>query len=208
MISLAIIEDKVEIRQPLWDFFRRQPDIYCSTVVDSVEKFWEEYDKEVTPEVILLDIGLPGISGLTAISLIKEKFPEADIIMLTIFDDAEKIFQAIQSGASGYLLKKTSLEEIKKGVVEVHSGGAPMSPSIARKVIKFFKSPKLQTNSKLTEKENQVVSYLVDGQSYKMIAANLGNSVETIKTHAKNIYKKLHVNSKSEVVAKVLKRKR
>lgn len=207
MISLAIIEDKEEIRQPLCDFFRRQPDIYCSSVVDSVERFWEEYDKEVLPEVILLDIGLPGISGLTAISLIKEKFPEADIIMLTIFDDAEKIFQAIQSGASGYLLKKTSLEEIKKGVVEVHSGGAPMSPQIARKVIKFFNSPKLQTQSILTEKENQIVSYLVDGQSYKMIAANLGNSIETIKSHAKNIYKKLHVNSKSEVVAKVLKSK-
>ncbi|MCF8412816.1 MAG: response regulator transcription factor [Melioribacteraceae bacterium] len=204
MISLAIVEDIKEIREPIFEFFKTQDDILCQIAVGSVEEFWNQYDGNFPLDVILLDIGLPGISGLSAIQNLKEKIQGVDIIILTVFDDEERIFRAIQSGATGYLLKNTSLAEIKKGVMDVHSGGSAITPLIARKVFEHFDKPQKKLHTALTPKEQEIINYLVDGQSYKVIAANLGNSIETIKHHAKNIYKKLHVNSKSEVVAKVL----
>ncbi len=206
MISIAIVEDIEEIREPMFQFLQSQSEFLVLFTAGSVEEFFETLDSELPPDVILLDIGLPGISGLGAIKLIKERIPNSEIIMLTVFDDANKIFQAISSGASGYLLKSTSLEKIKESVIEVYNGGAHMSSSIARKVFNYFNanvSKKSEYN--LTNKEKEIVAQIVDGLSYKMIAANLGNSIETIKTHAKNIYKKLQVNSKAEVIAKSLR---
>ena len=206
MISIAIVEDIEEIREPMFQFFQSQNEFLALFTSGSVEEFFETLDPDMPPEVILLDIGLPGISGLGAIKLIKERIPNSEIIMLTVFDDANRIFQAISSGASGYLLKNTSLEKIKESVIEVHNGGARMSSSIARKVFNYFnKSVSKESEYNLTNKEKEVVAQIVDGLSYKMIASNLGNSIETIKTHAKNIYKKLQVNSKAEVIAKSMR---
>jgi DNA-binding NarL/FixJ family response regulator len=202
MISVAIIEDISGIREPLFEFLSSQPEFLCELKAGSIEEFFSIAKNYLPPDIILLDIGLPGLSGLGAINLIKEKHPEVNIIMLTIFDDADKIFQALKSGAVGYLIKNTPLAKIKEAIIETTKGGTPLSPNIARKIVQFFEKPKSKIKSPLTDKEKQIVAGMVDGQSFKMIAADLGNTLETIKSHAKNIYKKLHVNSKGEVISK------
>ena len=138
MISLAIIEDIKNIRETLKEFLGAQDEILIELANGSVEEFLSSLSEENYIDVVLLDIGLPGISGLGAIELLKEKLPSSEIIMLTIHDDPDKIFRAIKSGASGYLLKNTPLIEIKDAIIEVVNGGAPMSPPVARKVIQFF----------------------------------------------------------------------
>lgn len=203
MISVAIVEDLEDIRNPLFEFISTREEFICNIAVESVEDFLKAADKNDFPvDIILLDIGLPGISGLSAIKLIKEKLTDVNIIMLTVFDDSDKIFGAIQAGAVGYLMKNTPLEKIKQAIIDTYNGGTTLSPEVARKVLNFFEKPKSEIESPLTEKEKQIVACMVDGQSFKMIAANLGNTLETIKSHAKNIYRKLHVNSKAEVIAK------
>ncbi len=206
MISIALVEDIEEIRESLVQFLQTQPEFIVLFASDSVENFFETYDFELPPDIILLDIGLPGISGLGAIKLIKERLPNSEIIMLTVYNDANRIFQALSAGASGYLLKNTPLEKIKESIIEVSKGGAQMSASIARKVFNYFNENVPQESEyNLTSKEKEIVAQIVDGLSFKMIATNLGNSLETIKTHAKNIYRKLHVNSKAEVIAKSMR---
>ncbi|MCX6150015.1 MAG: response regulator transcription factor [Ignavibacteriales bacterium] len=206
VISIAIIEDIKEIREALKEFLKTQPNFLCEVASDSVQEFMKQVDFNNPPDVLLLDIGLPGISGIVGMKLIKEKIPDVDIIMLTVYDDHNKIFQSICAGATGYLLKNTPLPKIKEAIEEVASGGSPMSPQIARAVLEYFSPHKiLKQNTHLTEKEKQVVACLVDGSSYKMIASQMNNSIETIRHHIKNIYKKLHVNSKSEVVSKSLR---
>lgn len=203
MISVGIIEDIKDLRNPLFEFISSRDEFLCNIAVESVEDFLEEVSKSDVPiDVILLDIGLPGISGLSAIKLIKDKLPDVSIIMLTVFDDSDKIFAAIQAGAVGYLVKNTPLDQIKQSILDTYNGGTSLSPEIARKVLEFFDKTKRNIESPLTEKEKQIVAGMVDGQSFKMIAANLGNTLDTIKSHAKNIYKKLQVNSKAEVIAK------
>ncbi len=205
MISIAIIEDIKDIRELVVEYLSAQELFLCEISSGSVEEFFDSLDSNLTPDIILLDIGLPGISGLGAIKLIKEKLPETEIIILTVHDDSEKIFQAISSGVSGYLLKNTPLEKIKEAIIEVHNGGSQMSSSIARKVMNFFNKVSYKSKYNLTPREKEIVAGIVDGLSYKMIAANLGITVGTIKTHAKNIYKKMQVHSKSEIVAKSLR---
>lgn len=205
MISVALIEDLKDIRDPLFEFLSSQPEFLCEIKAESVEDFLEKAKGFLPPDVILLDIGLPGISGLGAIQLLKDRWAEVNIIMLTVFDDTEKIFQALRSGAVGYLVKNTSLMKIRDAIIDSYDGGAPLSPEIARKVVRFFESPKSKIDSPLTEKEKKIVAGMVDGRSFKMIAADLGNTLETIKSHTKNIYRKLYVNSKSEVITKSLR---
>ncbi|MBK8946681.1 MAG: response regulator transcription factor [Ignavibacteriae bacterium] len=203
MINVAVVEDIKEIRIPIKEFLSDQDEFLCNVSAESVEEFFENYDKEIPPDVILLDIGLPGISGLSAIQLIKERIPNVEIVMLTVHEEAEVIFRALKSGASGYLSKSTKLAEIKNAILEVSKGGAPMSPLIARKVVKFFDETKSShTENNLSEREKQVADFIVDGLSMKMIAANLNVTVDTIKYHCKNIYKKLQINSKGELISK------
>lgn len=206
MISVAIVEDIKEIRDPLFEFLSMQENFLCKSSFESVEDFFAGYDIEIPPEVLLLDIGLPGISGLGAIKLIKEKLPEIEIIMLTVHEDSNRIFRALKSGASGYLVKSSPLAEIKKAIIEVSNGGAPMSPVIARKVINYFDEENINENkSNLTVKEKEIVNYIVDGLNFKMIAANQKVTVDTIKFHCKNIYKKLQINSKGELISKSIR---
>jgi len=206
MISVAIIEDIKDIRDPLKDFLSEQDIFLCETAVESVEEFLVGYNKEIPPEVLLLDIGLPGISGLGAIKLLKEKLPNIEILMLTVHEEHDKIFRALKSGASGYLIKSTPLSEIKGAIIAVSNGGSPMSPPIARKVINFFNEEQNQKiESPLSEKEQTIVNYIVDGLNMKMIAGNLNISVDTVKYHCKNIYKKLQINSKGELISKSIR---
>jgi DNA-binding NarL/FixJ family response regulator len=204
VISIAIIEDVTEIRNNLVEYFSGRPDFLCETAVDSVEAFLRKNTITIPIDILLLDIGLPGISGINGIKLIKSRFPGIEIIILTIYDDNEKIFSALCEGAGGYLLKNTPLPKIEESIKEIHSGGAPMSPQIAKKVLEYFK-PHHSVISILTSKEKEVVAGLVEGLSYKMIAGVLDISIETVRQHIKNIYQKLHIHSKGEVITKSIR---
>ena len=204
---VGIVEDNKKIRDLIQRYLDMQDELSCPVAVDTVEEMMEYLDEHPKPEVILMDIQLPGMSGIEGIGLIKEKFPEIEIIMLTVYHDSHKIFNSLCAGASGYLLKHTSLPEIKESILKLLDGGAPMSPQIARKVINHFQEqePKKNAESDLTPREHDIVNGLVDGLSYKMIADRYDISIDTVRAHIRNIYKKLHVNSKAEVIAKSLK---
>jgi len=204
MISVAIIEDIKDIRESIKEFITLQQDLVCSLAVESVEDFLSSSTTKTVVDVLLLDIDLPGISGINGMEFIKAKYPEIDIIMVTIYEDHEKIFSALKAGAAGYLLKTTPFPKLKEAIIDIQSGGAPMEPIIARKVIEFFNRPSKfkDEKSELTTKESQIVNYLVDGFTYRKIAETLNNSIETIRHHVKNIYKKLHINSRAELMKK------
>ena len=206
MAVVGIVEDNKKIRDLIQRYLDMQEQMQCPVAVDSVEEmleFLEEHDK---PDVILMDIQLPGMSGIKGMEVIKSKYPEVEIIMLTVYHDSHKIFDSLKAGASGYLLKHTSLPEIKESIEDLMKGGAPMSPQIARKVISHFNDePAKNKDSMLTNREQDIVNGLVDGLSYKMIADRYDISIDTVRAHIRNIYKKLHVNSKAEVIAKSLR---
>lgn len=208
MIDVGIVEDNTKIRDLIQKYLDMQEDISCKAAVESVEEMLEYLQEESQkPDVLLMDIQLPGMSGIEGIGIIKEKYPEIEIIMLTVYHDSHKIFDSLVAGASGYLLKHTSLPEIKESIENLADGGAPMSPQIARKVIQHFNDPqkKKKPESNLTPREQDIVNGLVDGLSYKLIADRFDISIDTVRAHIRNIYKKLHVNSKAEVIAKSLR---
>ena len=207
MAVIGIVEDNKKIRDLIQRYLDMQKEMDCPVAVDSVEEMLEYLEKHQRPEVILMDIQLPGMSGIKGMEIIKEKYPEIEIIMLTVYHDSHKIFDSLKAGASGYLLKHTSLPEIKESIENLLKGGAPMSPQIARKVISHFnkEAPKKNEDSMITNREQDIVNGLVDGLSYKMIADRYDISIDTVRAHIRNIYKKLHVNSKAEVITKSLR---
>jgi DNA-binding NarL/FixJ family response regulator len=158
------------------------------------------------PDVVLMDIDMPIENGLQGLRSLRHAENEVCVLMLTVFDDNERVFQAICHGASGYILKRTPPEKIIEAIHEAHTGGAPMTPSVAKQVLKLFSQPfqKSEDLESLTAKEHDVLALLVRGYSYKMAAGDLNIGIETLRFHVKNIYKKLHVNSKSEAVAKAI----
>lgn len=205
MTRVGIVEDKANIRDLITKFLDMQPDYECKAAFESVEDMLA-FLKTDSLDVVLMDIQLPGMSGIDGIKIIKRDHSETEIIMLTVYHDSHKIFDSLMAGASGYLLKHTSLPEIKESIDTLMKGGAPMSPQIARKVIEHFNRPTPQkTESGLTSREQDIVNGLVDGLSYKLIADRYNISLDTVRAHIRNIYKKLHVNSKAEVIAKSLK---
>lgn len=202
-INVAMIEDEASIRSSVKSYLKKEPEFEVGIVAESVESFIEQLKTEVTPDIVIVDIKLPGLSGISGISYVKEKFPTMEFIVFTSYDDWELVFDSLRAGAAGYLLKNSNLSAIKDAITLLRSGGAPMSPEIAKKVIKYFsseKTPKL--GETLTIKERQVVDGLVEGLSYKMIAGKLGISIDTVRFHIKHVYRKLHVNSKAEVIGK------
>ena len=159
------------------------------------------------PDVILMDIDLPGISGIEATRLVKEQYPEIDVMMLTIFNDRDKVFDAFCAGATGYLLKKSSAIQIIEAIIELANGGSPMSGEIARKVLEFFTHPAMDKDNAytLSARDVDILKRLVAGDSYKMIADTCCISIGTVRCHINSIYRKLAVNSKSEAVIKAIK---
>lgn len=155
--------------------------------------------KDYKPDVVLMDINMPEVDGLQGLKMIKTKFPQIKVLMQTVFEDSEKIFNSIRNGASGYVLKKDSTQKLLNAIVEVYEGGASMNPGIAQKVLDFFK-PQLP-NSQLSARETEVLSLLAEGMSYKMIAEKLGIGFSTVNTYTKRIYEKLHVASLGEAIA-------
>lgn len=203
MIRVAIIEDDEVIRNGVKDYLNSQMDMSCHLARETVESFLPALFIHNLPDIVLMDIGLPGMSGISGIKILKEKYPSINILMFTIYHDSQKIFDSLCAGASGYLLKNIPFADIKKAIEVVYTGGSFMSPQIARKVINHFQEGKKKyLSSPLTEKEKEVVMGLVDGLSYKKIAEKSFISLETVRSHIKNIYKKLHVHCKAEVIKK------
>ncbi|MGH1363739.1 MAG: response regulator [Calditrichia bacterium] len=213
MINIAIVEDHPDIRESLQTYLDAQENFICKMAFGSMEALLSALEESLPPQVLLLDIGLPGMSGLQGARLIKQKFPLIDIIMITVHNDHRRIFDALCAGASGYLLKDTPLSEIKAAIELLFKGGSPMSPHIARQVFTFFNQRpemsqflgKKEDKTALTEREQDILRALVDGKSYKLIAAHLGISVDTVRTHIKNIYRKLQVHNKVDAVAKYIR---
>ena len=203
-IRVAIVEDDPGVRSLLSRFVAEQPDMVLAFAAGSVEACFAALEERPgKPDVLLQDIGLPGESGLAAVRRIKAALPETEILMFTVADEGEKVFQAFCAGASGYLLKNTRLPDLRRAIVDVHAGMAAMSPSIAKKVVSHFRPT--EPAAALSPTELHVVELLTEGMSYKMIAARMQVSINTVRTHIRHIYRKRHVNSKSEVVSKRLK---
>ena len=206
-IKLAIIEDDATIRDAVSLYLNRQPEIDVVRSAGSVEEFLHVMDQLGDLDMLILDIGLPGMSGLKGMVEIHKHLPKLDIVILSSFDDHDRIYQALCGGAVAYLSKRTALPVVKEAILTVYNGGSYMSPEIARKVINAMAPPPKQRVpdvQSLTPRQSQIVQGLVDGLSYKMIASTLDISVETVRDHIKKIYRKLQVNSKAEVIRKMM----
>jgi DNA-binding NarL/FixJ family response regulator len=208
---LGIIEDTLLIRQLFAEYFAQQPEFALVQQCDSAEDYLRQ---PRTPlDVLVLDIGLPGESGLQLLPRLKQMHPATEIIMFTVYQDIDNIFEALCLGATGYLLKSTPMPQIKDLIINQMQGGAAMSPLIARKVIAHFgqrrpaPKPRLQPDPAegLSEKERAIVLAIVDGLSYKLVADRVGLSIDTVRYHIKNIYRKLQVNSKAELISMQLR---
>ena len=173
----------------------------CNNVLSEVEAF--------KPDVILVDIDMPGVNGIEGLKLIRQHNHEVKVLMLTVFDDNKNVFEALKSGANGYVLKKTPPAKLLEYILEAASGGAPMTSSIATQVLKMFSEVQVPQGEdyNLSDREKEVLQHLVNGYSYKMIASDMFIAIDTVRSHIKKIYEKLHVNSKSEAVAKAFKDK-
>jgi len=201
--TVALVEDDARLRKQLVQILEDIDDIECVIVCASAEEALEKIPSK-NPDVVLMDIKLPRMSGIQCVTELKRILPEVQVIMVTVYEDSDRIFKALCAGAVGYLQKDTPLEEVLESLKVILKGGSVMSPAIARKVIEYF-SPKRTYNEPLTAKEHQVINAMVDGLSYKMIGDRLGISLETVRQHIKNIYRKLQVNSKAEVIARSIR---
>ena len=208
MIKVLIYEDNPQLREGLAMLINGSEGFEvlasfknCNHAAEEVEAF--------RPDVILMDIDMPGINGIEGLKIIRQTNVEVKVLMLTVFDDNRNVFEALRNGANGYLLKKTPPSRLLEYIQEAHTGGAPMTSSIASQVLKMFSEVQSPANENynLSEREKQVLQLLVNGYSYKMIASEMFISIDTVRSHIKKIYEKLHVNSKSEAVAKAFKNK-
>ncbi len=203
MIKIAVFDDHKERREALKMLIALEQEMNCIGDYENCAELIEHLKNNV-PDVVLMDIDMPEVNGIEGVKLLHQHFPDTLIIMQTVFEDDDKIFNSILAGAHGYLLKKTSPEKLIEGIYEVVSGGSPMSATVARKVLQLFKNQP-DTGEKqhfnLSEREIEVLSLLVKGLSQKMVAAHLHLSPFTVANHIKNIYEKLHVHSVSEAVA-------
>lgn len=206
LIRAAIIEDKREIREGLRALIDGTPGHRCKWAFQSMEEALQRISME-PPDVILVDIGLPGMSGIDGIPLLRERCPDARILMLTVYEDDDRIFSALCAGACGYLLKKTPPVRLLESLREAVEGGGPMSPEVAQRVIALFRDfrPPKPTSHDLTPHELRLLKLLAEGHNYKTAAREFDVSVNTISFHMKRIYEKLHVHSKSAAVAKAMR---
>jgi len=208
-LRIAIFDDNKNIRESISMLLDTEPEFELvgsyAHVLDCVKDL-----KECKPDVVLMDIEMPGMTGIEAVKAIKKEFPHILILMQTVFEDEDRVFDSICAGASGYILKNFLNTKLVDAIRELQYGGSPMSPSIARKVLNKMQSvssvivPEQTPDYHLTAREKEVLSCLVNGQSYKMIGADLNISYETVRSHVKKIYEKLHVASLTEVVAKAI----
>jgi DNA-binding NarL/FixJ family response regulator len=205
-IDIWLIEDNHRYRKTIAGLMGHAEGIQCSHAMATCEEAIQLAKKEPPPHVILLDIGLPGMNGIQGIEIFKSLLPSTHIIILTIYDDNNKVLDAICAGASGYLLKDSSPEKIMDAIQEVMAGGAPMNMQIAYKVLEMFRNRHPQKpDYGLTEREKEILQHMITGLTKQQIAEKLFLSFHTVNTHIKNIYNKLHVNTRSGAVSKVYK---
>jgi len=206
-IRVGIVEDQRRTREGLCALIDGSEGFRCIGAWRSMEETLDAHPEGGPPQVLLIDIGLPGISGIEGIPRLREKWPSAALVVLTVYEDNERVFEALCAGAHGYLLKNTAPAKLLEGVQDAMRGGAPMSPGIARQVVELFRRfrPPDKSNCDLTQHEIRLLKLLVEGHSYKTAAAQLNVTVNTIAFHIKSIYGKLQVHSKSEAVARALR---
>ena len=219
MTYIAIVDDKSTIRKALQERFESSENYHVLFTAENGKDFLEKMmvaRKNTSPDVVLMDIDMPIMTGIEAVSQAKDIYPQIKFLMLSIFDEDDKIFEAIRAGANGYLLKDEPLEKIKDAIRNLlDDNGAPMSPSIARKALELLMNAKVNINNKqtneneynLTERESEVLKHLVNGLEYKEIANLTNTSPNTIRNHITNIYKKLHVTSKAQAIRIVINKK-
>ena len=204
-IKVAVFDDNDTIRDSITLLLGETQDLeivgsysHCLDVVENLI--------DTKPDVVIMDIDMPGMNGIEGVKLIRKNCPTVQILMFTVFDDEEKVFAAIKSGAAGYILKNAEPGQLVQAIVEVHNGGAPMTAGIARKVLQQFQSmlPEEKSDYNLSNREKEVLALLVSGLSYKMIAVKLNITYDTVRAHMKKIYEKLHVASMTEAFAKAL----
>ena len=206
VINIGIVEDDVIYRESLQDLLEGMPQFHCMFAVNSSEEAHQHISSDLIPEVVLHDIDLPKMSGIDSCKKIKELSPSTHIIMLTIFDEDDKVFDDILNGAEGYLLKSSSTEKIIEGIIDVVKGGAVMTPQIAAKVLKIFtKNSVPKKDYGLTKRQIDILKALTEGLNKHQIAEKLFISHYTVETHLKNIYAKLHVHSQIDLMSKIYK---
>jgi DNA-binding NarL/FixJ family response regulator len=206
-IAIAIVEDQREMRESLVEWLGNAPGLRCVGAHATAEEALKNLPAE-NPDVVLMDINLPGMSGVQCVSRLKERLPAVQVLMLTTYDDGDLIFDSLRAGANGYLLKNMQQEELVEAVRQVRAGGAPMSLQIARKVINFFHQTKRPSAEleQLTQREQEILKLLAKGYMYKEIADHLGVSMSTVRTHISAVYEKLHVHSRTEAAMKLVER--
>ncbi|HZT22049.1 MAG TPA: response regulator transcription factor [Verrucomicrobiae bacterium] len=206
-ISVSIVEDNPQVRSTLARLIDGSPGFCCVSRHADAESALAEIPK-IKPAVVLMDINLPGASGVECVRRLKPQLPQTQIIMLTVYQNTENIFNALAAGATGYLLKQTPPEELLEAIRDVHQGGSPMSSHIARKIVQSFQQPAPAEAQNLTPREAEILDLLAQGFLYKEIADKIQVSYATVHTHIRHIYEKLHVRSRTEAVAKHLGRPR
>jgi DNA-binding NarL/FixJ family response regulator len=208
-IKVAIFEDNKLVRDALETILNGTPGYTCCGAFADGQK-WMQHIKANEPDVILMDIEMPGLSGIEISQQLHLVYPHIKILIQTVFNDGEKVFKALCAGASGYILKNDSPTKYLEAITEVHNGGAPMNSFVAKKVLGFFANKNIilvapeTTDCQLSEREKEILQKMAGGENYKTIAGNLFISYETVRTHVKNIYKKLHVTCRSEAVLKAM----
>jgi len=206
-LKVVIVEDDQRWRTSLERLLQEGENLECIGSYASGEEAISEISARRLPDVVLMDINLPRMSGVECTRRLKEAFPNLQIVMLTVYDDSDRIFQALQMGANGYLLKRASAEEILEAIYDVHRGGAPMSAYIARKVVQSFRTqaPTARPDEVLSKRESEVLSYVARGYSDKEVAEALGLTSATVRSYLKTIYGKLHVHSRTQAIAKAIR---
>ena len=205
-IAVAVVEDNPDFRMGTTHILRTSRQCTLAGEYESAEELIESFSQTM-PDVVLMDIGLPGMSGIEATSLLKRDYPRVQIVILSVFEDDENVFKAICAGANGYVAKPVTPEKLLEAVDNAFAGGTPMSPHIARKVLEMFRqnAPPKKADYHLTTREQEVLELLVQGDDFKTMAEKLFLSNYTIRAHIRNIYDKLHVHSMSQAVSKALK---
>jgi RNA polymerase sigma factor (sigma-70 family) len=206
-IRVALVEDDSQVRDRLVSLIDSSPGFQCAAACATAEEALQRLPT-LSPDVVLMDIHLPGMSGIECIRRLKQQQPQLQITMLTVFEDHDRIFQSLAAGASGYLLKQTPPGKLLEAIAELHRGGSPMSAQIARQVVEAFQRPASDQagGENLTPREQEIIQLLARGYLYKEIADQLGLSVETVRTHLHRIYEKLHVHTRTEAVMKLFGR--
>lgn len=209
-IGVLIFEDNKNLREGMALILNASPGFACVGMYANCNKLVEHINNYI-PDVILMDIQMPGMTGIEAAGIVKENFPDIPVLMQTVFEDESKVFAAICAGAAGYILKNTPPVQFLEAIKNAAGGGSPITPSIALKVLRMFRenNPKAETliHIDLTSREKEILTLLTNGLSYKMIASQLFVSYETVHSHVRKIYQKLHVNSVNEAVSKALRNK-